>query len=143
MRRSVGSTIDPVVFWISLLISILFVLWGVLFTDNLAAVASAVLGWLTASFGWVFILASFGFLAFSRYGRIRLGGDDEPEFRTTSWVAKIFSAGMGIGLCWSLFKELRSEALPGVAPEPERAAVRPTGAAAPQQSSALDSESGG
>lgn len=136
MRRSVGSTIDPVVFWISLLISILFVLWGVLFTDNLAAVASADLG-------WVFILASFGFLAFSRYGRIRLGGDDEPEFRTTSWVAKIFSAGMGIGLCWSLFKELRSEALPGVAPEPERAAVRPTGAAAPQQSSALDSESGG
>lgn len=127
MRRSVGSTIDPVVFWISLGISILFVLWGVLFTDNLAAVASAVLGWLIASFGWVFILASFGFLAFSRYGRIRLGGDDEPEFRTTSWVAK----------------ELRSEALPGVAPEPERAAIRPTGAAAPQQSSALDSESGG
>ncbi len=39
MRRSVGSTIDPGVFWISLVISILFVLWGVLFTDNLAAVA--------------------------------------------------------------------------------------------------------
>src|ERR671911_757026 len=105
MRRSAGSTIDPGVFWISLAISMLFVLWGVLFTDNLAAVASAVLGWLIASFGWVFILASFGFLgfaiflAFSRYGRIRLGGDDEePEFRTTSWVAMMFSAGMGIGL---------------------------------------------
>jgi glycine betaine transporter len=105
MRRSAGSTIDPGVFWISLGISILFVLWGVLFTDNLAAVASAVLGWLIASFGWVFILASFGFLcfaiflAFSRYGRLRLGGDDEePEFRTTSWVAMMFSAGMGIGL---------------------------------------------
>ena len=104
MRRSAGSTIDPGVFWISLGISILFVLWGVLFTDNLAAVASAVLGWLIASFGWVFILASFGFLgfaiflAFSRYGRLRLGDDEEPEFRTTSWVAMMFSAGMGIGL---------------------------------------------
>src|ERR671910_2501321 len=104
MRRSAGSTIDPGVFWISLAISILFVLWGVLFTDNLAAVASAVLGWLIASFGWVFILASFGFLgfaiflAFSRYGRLRLGGDDEePEFRTTSWVAMMFSAGLGLG----------------------------------------------
>jgi len=105
MRRGIGSTIDPGVFWISLVISILFVLWGVLFTDNLAAVASAVLGWLLASFGWVFILASFGFLAFviflalSRYGRIKLGNDDdEPEFSTTSWVAMMFSAGMGIGL---------------------------------------------
>ena len=61
MRRGIGSTIDPGVFWISLVISILFVLWGVLFTDNLAAVASAVLGWLLASFGWVFILASSAF----------------------------------------------------------------------------------
>src|ERR687894_401853 len=105
MRRSVGSTIDPGVFWVSLVISMLFVLWGVLFTDNLATVASAVLGWLIASFGWVFILASFGFLAFviflafSRYGKVRLGrDDDEPEFRTASWVAMMFSAGMGIGL---------------------------------------------
>jgi glycine betaine transporter len=105
MRRGIGSTIDPGVFWVSLVISVLFVLWGVLFTDNLAAVASAVLGYLIASFGWVFILASFGFLvfvlylAFSRYGRIKLGrDDDEPEFRTVSWVAMMFSAGMGIGL---------------------------------------------
>ena len=38
-------------------------------------------------------------LAFSRFGRIRLGGDDErPAFRTVSWIAMMFSAGMGIGL---------------------------------------------
>ena len=38
-------------------------------------------------------------LAFSRFGRIRLGRDDErPEFSTVSWVAMMFSAGMGIGL---------------------------------------------
>ncbi len=48
-----------------------------------------------------------------------------------------------IGLCWSIFKELRSEALPSVAPEPERAAIRPSGTAAPQQTSSLDPESGG
>jgi hypothetical protein len=30
LRRSLGSTIDPGVFWISLGISMLFVLWGVL-----------------------------------------------------------------------------------------------------------------
>src|SRR5215204_967510 len=48
-----------------------------------------------------------------------------------------------IGLCWSIFKELRGETLPGVAPEPERAAARPRGTAAPQQTSSLDPESGG
>jgi choline/carnitine/betaine transport len=50
-----------------------------------------------------------------------------------------------IGICYSLFKELRAETLPGIvpeAPEPERATVRPTGAPAPQQTSPTDPESG-
>src|ERR687897_2476106 len=105
MRRLAGSTIDPGVFGVSLGISMLFVLWGVFFTDNLSAVASAALGFLIDAFGWVFILATFAFLvfviflAFSRYGRIKLGADDhEPGFRTSSWVAVMFSVGMGIGL---------------------------------------------
>lgn len=38
------------------------------------------------------------YLAFSRFGRIRLGRDERPAFRTSSWVAMMFSAGMGIGL---------------------------------------------
>jgi choline/carnitine/betaine transport len=83
-----------------------FVAWGILFTDNLAAVFDAVLfNFLVPNFGWMFILSTFGFLAFSlylafsRYGRIRLGGPNEqPEFSTVSWVAMMFSAGMGIGL---------------------------------------------
>src|SRR5919202_3455033 len=94
------------VFWTAAVLSALFVAWGILFTDNLAAVFDAVLfNFLVPNFGWVFILSSFGFLAFSvylafsRYGKIRLGGQDEqPEFSTVSWVAMMFSAGMGIGL---------------------------------------------
>ena len=39
------------------------------------------------------------FLAVTPYGRLRLGRDDDrPEFRTASWIAMMFSAGMGIGL---------------------------------------------
>ncbi len=38
-------------------------------------------------------------LAFSKYGSRRLGRDDErPEFSTISWLAMLFSAGMGAGL---------------------------------------------
>jgi glycine betaine transporter len=95
-----------VVFWIAAILSAVFVAWGILFTDNLAAVFDAVLwSFLVPNFGWVFILSSFGFLAFSvylalsRYGKVRLGGQDEqPEFRRVSWIAMMFSAGMGIGL---------------------------------------------
>ena len=38
-------------------------------------------------------------LAMGKFGNIPLGRDDEePEFRTVSWIAMMFSAGMGIGL---------------------------------------------
>ena len=105
MRRSTDSTIDPAVFGIAVGISVLFVLWGVFFTDNLTVVAKTVLDYVISTYGWVFILATFGFLlfvvylAFSRYGKVRLGGDeDRPEFSTAAWIAMMFSAGMGIGL---------------------------------------------
>ena len=55
--------------------------------------------------GWLFVLTASAFvvfvlwLALSKFGNIPLGRDDEePEFRTVSWVAMMFSAGMGIGL---------------------------------------------
>ena len=106
MQRPASSRVDPAVFWVAAVLSAVFVAWGVFFADSLAAIFDSVLfGFLVPNFGWVFILSSFGFLAFSlylafsRFGRIRLGADDEqPEFRTVSWVAMMFSAGMGIGL---------------------------------------------
>src|ERR671910_432483 len=106
MERPTSPRIDPTVFGIAAVLSGVFVGGGILFTDSLAAVFDAVLwSFLVPNFGWVFILSSFGFLAFSlylafsRYGKIRLGGQDEqPEFSTVSWVAMMFSAGMGIGL---------------------------------------------
>ena len=41
------------------------------------------------------------YLAFSRYGRIKLGrDDDQPEFSTVSWLTMLFAAGMGVGLLY-------------------------------------------
>jgi len=90
MERPESPRIDPTVFWTAAVLSALFVLWGILATDSLAAVFDAVLfNFLVPNFGWVFILSSFGFLAFaiylalSRYGQVRLGGDNEgPEPRS-------------------------------------------------------------
>lgn len=93
------------VFWMSVGVSTLFVVWAVAFTDNLNEVTSDSLNWMTSTFGWTYlvvtlcILVFLVFLAFSPAGDLRLGRDDEnPEFSTPSWLAMILSAVMGIGL---------------------------------------------
>ncbi len=54
---------------------------------------------------WFFILTINLFLVFlvylalGKYGKLRIGGQKaKPEFKTMSWFAMLFSAGMGIGL---------------------------------------------
>jgi len=96
---------DNVVFGVAAVVTLGFLAWGVLGTDSLASASKTSLGWIIGNLGWAFVLSASGFvvfalwLAFSRYGRIPLGRDDEkPEFKTVSWVAMMFSAGMGIGL---------------------------------------------
>ena len=97
--------LDKVVFGVSAAIAVAFLVWGFLSTDSLASVSGDSLSWTMANTGWLFVTTSSAFvvfvlwLALSRYGNIRLGRDDEePEFGTVSWVAMMFSAGMGIGL---------------------------------------------
>ncbi|MEU1802493.1 BCCT family transporter [Streptomyces sp. NPDC019937] len=93
------------VFGVSAGLTLAFVIWGALFTDTLESVSDSMLSGLIHNGGWAFILAATGFvifalwLAMSRYGKITLGKEGEdPEFKTVSWVAMMFSAGMGIGL---------------------------------------------
>ncbi|GGK38468.1 BCCT family transporter [Nocardia camponoti] len=106
--------LDRPIFWVSALGTLAFVLWGVFDQDSLASTASTAQRWVITNTGWLFVLASSSFvvfviwLAISRYGRIPLGDDDEkPEFRTVSWIAMMFSAGMGIGLMfWGVAEPL-------------------------------------
>ncbi|SMC16412.1 glycine betaine transporter [Andreprevotia lacus DSM 23236] len=93
------------VFALSLAIALGFVLWGALAPASMTAITQHMLSATIGGFGWLYLLAVFGFLlfavylAFGRFGKIRLGGPDaEPEFSRASWFAMLFSAGMGIGL---------------------------------------------
>ena len=74
-------------------------------SDGAAARFSAVQSVATANFGWLLVmvvnilLITCGFIAFTRLGKVRLGGADaSPEFGAPTWFAMLFSAGMGIGL---------------------------------------------
>ncbi|MFI0507886.1 BCCT family transporter [Streptomyces albogriseolus] len=105
---------DWVVFGVTAVLTLAFVLWGAVWTDSLEDVSADLLGGLMHNGGWGFILAASGFVVFalwlaaSRYGRITLGAEgEEPEFRTVSWIAMMFSAGMGIGLMfWGVSEPL-------------------------------------
>ena len=104
-RSAHHGSLDKVVFGVTAVIAVAFLIWGFLSTASLADVSGKSLTWTMENTGWLFVLTASGFvvfvlwLAMSRYGNITLGRDgEEPEFRTVSWIAMMFSAGMGIGL---------------------------------------------
>jgi glycine betaine transporter len=108
------------------------VIWGVLAPVSLASVFDTALAATTRDFGWFYLWVVLGlvvfalFLAFSRYGDLKLGGeDDEPEFSLGSWFSMLFAAGMGIGLVfWGVAEPISHYGAPppGIAPETPEAA---------------------
>lgn len=109
MRRPVSSTsiLGDVgtVFHVSVAIVALFVLAAAIAPAAVERVAQAVLHATAENVGWMYLLVMTGFVFFvlflglSRIGTIRLGAPDErPEFSFQSWLAMIFSGGMGVGL---------------------------------------------
>jgi glycine betaine transporter len=90
---------------IALALTGLVAIWGIVDTAGLTKFSSTITGMMFTSRGWFVMLSASLllilciWLAFSRYGKIKLGkDDDEPEFSTVSWLAMLFAAGMGVGL---------------------------------------------
>ncbi|MGJ9458574.1 glycine betaine uptake BCCT transporter [Oceanobacillus sp. CF4.6] len=98
------------VFYISVSIVLLFILWGlipetILPNGNLDSVTAIIQAFIVDNLGWFYLISSTVFLffalylIFSKYGKIKLGKpNDKPDFSYLTWFAMLFSAGMGIGL---------------------------------------------
>lgn len=105
-----GYDIHPIVFPLAVTLIVAFVGLTLLFPNQAQAAYDGIFNFINTYFGWFYILAvnvfiaALLFFAFSKYGKIRIGGvESEPEFSTFSWMAMLFSAGMGIGLMfWSV-----------------------------------------
>ncbi|RKN51100.1 BCCT family transporter [Micromonospora endolithica] len=104
-ERSPDGRVDRLVLTLGVGGVLAVVLWGVSARRSLAGFGTSGLAWTIDTFGWFFVVAADAFLvlavviAASRFGRIRLGADDDqPEFGNLAWIAMMFSAGMGIGL---------------------------------------------
>ncbi|MFG6150245.1 BCCT family transporter [Halobacillus sp. B23F22_1] len=93
------------VFWYGLAVCGVVVLWGIVTPEHLKSTTSNATAFISARFGWYYLLiimlmlAFCVYLIFSRFNHIKLGKEDEkPEFSLVSWFAMLFSAGMGMGL---------------------------------------------
>ncbi|WP_058308120.1 glycine betaine uptake BCCT transporter [Gracilibacillus massiliensis] len=125
------------VFYISLAISLFFIIWGIIPKEvlpdwNLNDVTTLIQGFLVTRFGWFYLLVTTGFLIFaiflivSKYGNIVLGKDgDKPEYNYLTWFGMLFSAGMGIGLVfWGAAEPIWHLHLPPFPTETEAQAAR-------------------
>src|SRR5699024_3735444 len=98
------------VFWISGIVALLFIAWGVIPDSalphgNLEYVTTIIQNFLVYKFRLFYLISATGMLIFaiyliySKYGDIKLGKpNDKPEYSYITWFAMLFSAGMGIGL---------------------------------------------
>ncbi|MGJ7907144.1 BCCT family transporter [Actinopolyspora sp. H202] len=108
-RSAIGG-----VFFVSVAVTALVVLWGVVAPKGFEAVTNRLFGHVVSDLSWLFLLAANLFLVYviylgvSRYGRIKLGKkDDRPDFGRLSWFAMMFQAGMGPAIIfWGLAEPL-------------------------------------
>ncbi|MGE9503096.1 BCCT family transporter, partial [Erwinia amylovora] len=97
--------INPVVFYTSAVLILLFSLTTILFTEFSDRWINRTLNWVSNTFGWYYLLAATLYIVFvifmacSRFGSIKLGPEQsKPEFSLMSWAAMLFAAGIGIDL---------------------------------------------
>ncbi len=119
------------VFSVSAFLIVGFVLFGMLapelsntlFTGAQSQIAER-FGWFLTSTTNLALIFTF-YVAFSRYGDIRLGAQTEtPEYGLFSWISMLFSAGIGIGLLyWGVAEPLQHFLAPPIGtPETAEAA---------------------
>ncbi len=102
--------VDGLVFWPATVLILLFIAVTLIVGEPMSEIFATVQGAISNYGGWFFVVTVNFFLffvlylAFSKFGKIRLGGvRSRPEFSMGSWFAMLFGAGMGIGiLFWSV-----------------------------------------
>ncbi|OQO89632.1 multidrug DMT transporter permease [Saccharomonospora piscinae] len=120
LQRALGLKTNPVIFFSSALLVLVFVVVSIAFTDQVDTVFRAASDWAITNLGWFYILGVTSFLvfllwiAFSRYGHVRLGGkDSRPEYSNVSWFGMLFAAGIGtILMFWGVAEPVNHFANP-------------------------------
>ncbi|WP_422417942.1 BCCT family transporter [Pseudomonas sp. GZD-222] len=99
--------VNSVVFITSALLILVLTALLIAVPEKAGEVLNVAQTWLTRSFGWYYMLVIGGYLvfvvvlAFSNFGKLKLGGkDDKPDFSYGAWAGMLFSSGIGISLLY-------------------------------------------
>lgn len=109
-KTGVLANTNPIMSIGSAIIIIAFVLFTIIDPEYANGVYEKAKGFIASDLAWYYIMLMSFFLllsiytAFSRFGRIKLGHDDDkPDYSFFSWFSMLFGAGIGIGiLFWSI-----------------------------------------
>lgn len=104
-QQKKGWKINPAVFWPSAILSIVVIACAAIFPSAMNEIFGHIQRRIFQDLSWFYILAvavilvGMVYLAFSRFGDIRLGPDHaKPDYDLITWFAMLFSTGMGIGI---------------------------------------------
>ncbi|MFI0355133.1 BCCT family transporter [Actinomadura sp. 9N407] len=135
LSRRLGLRTDPVIFFVSAGLMVVFLILMLLLPGQINDVFTAGRDWIVTNLGWFFILGVTAWLVFlawaalSRYGNLRLGGDESrPEYSNLSWFAMLFAGGIGTVLMfWGVAEPITHFA------KPPKAGVEPHSVEASQE----------
>jgi len=96
---------DPFIFWVSASVTVLFILWSIIFPENMSTTINGVFSWTTTTWAWLYLLTAFllvvgcFILMGGKYGGLKLGlAGDKPEFSNFSWFAMLFGSAIAAGI---------------------------------------------
>jgi len=96
---------DPVIFGVSAVLTIAFVLWAALDQKGMTSAVGKAFTWTTVDWGWLYLLSAFALVVtafvvmFGRYGAVKLSKSGEkPEFSNFAWFAMLFGAAIAAGI---------------------------------------------
>lgn len=101
----IGELFKNKVFSISAIIVAIIALTGAIVPEAFGNTANYLFNFSKDNFGWFYLLSLVVIIVFlmwlaaSKYGSIRLGGENEkPDYSFFTWLGMLFSAGFGVGL---------------------------------------------
>lgn len=99
--------VNSMVFYTSALLILLLTALLIAVPEAAGRMLGIAQSWLTHTFGWYYMLVICAYLvfviglAFSNFGKLKLGGkDDKPDFSYGAWAGMLFSSGIGISLLY-------------------------------------------
>lgn len=111
-EQTENAQVDKPFFLVSAVVILGMILLMVIFDEQTGALMNDLYNFTAYNFGWAYLAITLIFLfvilyiAFSKLGRIRLGGPKaRPEFKTMTWIAMFFCSGIGTALMTWATKE--------------------------------------